>query len=173
VIAYVPATGAERWRAECLGGDVAPTPVFVGGLVYACNVGAYLSAIRPGGTGDVTKSGIAWQAMDGLPDMTSPASDGELINLVTSDGTVTCYDAASGAKVWEQYLEKQFRSSPTIVGKRVYVMDTEGVMHILEAGRAFREVATAPLGEPANTSPAFVGGRVYIRGKKNLYCIGK
>lgn len=173
VIAYDPKTGAEKWRVECLSGDVAPTPIAAGGLVLACNIGAPLTAIRPGGQGDVTQSAVAWSATDGIPDVTSPASNGELVWLVTTDGLVTCYDLKSGAKVWEHSLERMFWASPTVVGDRLYLLDNEGMMHILATGRTFRQLGTAPLGESVNASPAFVGDRVYIRGKENLYCIGR
>lgn len=173
VIGYDPATGAERWRVECLGGDVAPSPVFAGGLVFACNIGAQLAAIRPGGEGDVSRSAIAWSALDGLPDITSPASNGELVFLVTTDGLMTCYDARNGAKVWEHAFERTFRASPVIAQGRLFALDAEGVMHIVEAGRSFRELGTAPLGEAADATPAFAGTRVYIRGKEHLYCIGR
>ena len=172
VIAYDADSGAERWRAECLNGDVAPTPIFAGGFVFACNTGSELCAIRPGGTGNVTESAIAWRAMDGMPDTTSPASNGELVFLVTSEGMVTCYDVKTGARVWEHPYDKPFRSSPTLVGKMLTLMDRDGGMHLIEAGRAFKEVGTAALGEKSDCSPAFVGSRVYIRGKQNLYCIG-
>ena len=60
-----------------------------------------------------------------------------------------------------------------MVGDRLYLLDNEGMMHILATGRTFRQLGTAPLGESVNASPAFVGDRVYIRGKENLYCIGR
>ncbi len=51
VLAYDPATGTELWSASCLGGDVAPSPVCAGGMLYVCNTGANLAAIRPDGPG--------------------------------------------------------------------------------------------------------------------------
>jgi hypothetical protein len=59
------------------------------------------------------------------------------------------------------------------VGEYLYVLDQEGNMHILSAGRKARRIGKASLGEPSNCSPAFVSGRIYIRGKQHLYCIGE
>ena len=39
----------------------------------------------------------AWVTEDNIPDITSPASNGELVFLATSDGTLACLDAKSGA----------------------------------------------------------------------------
>ena len=173
VMAYDLGTGQELWRVDCLMGDVAPSPVFANGLVFAVQSGAYLAAIRPDGRGDVTGTHLVWTAEDGLPDIPSPASNGELVFLVTTyGGILTCYDAGDGKMVWEQELDTSFESSPTVVGERVYLMSTDGVMHIFAARRVYEELGRAELGEAASTCPAFQDGRIYIRGKENLYCMG-
>jgi outer membrane protein assembly factor BamB len=171
VIAYDPATGAELWRCDVLSGDVAPTPVFAGGRVFAANTGSNVAAIRPDRRGNVTRSAVLWKAQDGLPDMVSPVSDGDLTLLVSST-LATCYDARTGAKLWEQEFGAPFRSSPTLVGKRAYLADTEGVTHVMELSRTPRILRANPLGEPINASPAFVKGRIFVRGKQSLYCLG-
>lgn len=171
-ISYNPLTGAEYWRADLLSGDVAPSPIYAGGFVLACNSGAVLGAIRPGGQGDVTKTGVIWKASDGLPDITSPASNGELIFLAASDGTVTCVECKTGKKLWDHAYETGFNASPTVVGDRVYMTDTDGVTHVIAANRAFKESHKCVLGEKVGATPAFVGGKIYIRGAKHLYCVG-
>ena len=56
----LPRTVAELWRAECLGGEVGPSPVFADGVVYAANEASGMFAIRADGSGDVTESHIEW-----------------------------------------------------------------------------------------------------------------
>lgn len=172
VIAYNPVTGTEIWRAECLEGDGAPSPIFSGGMVLATNVASVLAAIRPDGRGNVTKTHIIWQAEDGLPDIASPVSNGELVFLLATEGYVTCYDIATGAKLWEQDLETAFISSPTLVGDKVYITSLKGVTTVLSAARKYKRIATAKLGEKCEASPAFGPGRIYFRGQKHLFCIG-
>ena len=46
-------------------------------------------------------------------------------------------------------------------------------MIICKPGDEFKEVARAQLGENTSCSPAFLTGRIYIRGVENLYCIGE
>jgi len=174
VIAYDPASGTEFWRGHFLEGDVAPSPVGAAGLVFAVNTGSQLVAIRWGGSGDITASRRVWAAEDSLPDIVSPLTDGRIVLLVTSDGTLTCYAAADGRKLWEKEIDAMFKSSPTLVGDRIYLMTEKGVMLIFAASaEGYKELGKAELGEPANSSPAYLDGRIYIRSKHNLYCIGK
>ena len=58
------------------------------------------------------------------------------------------------------------------MGDKVYLMSEEGVMFIIAAAREYKEFSRAELGEKSHTCPAFMDGRIYIRGKENLYCIG-
>ncbi len=171
VIAYEPATGAELWRAECLGGDVAPSPVYADGLVFVTNTYELLAAIRPGGQGNVTETNIVWTAEDGLPDICSPLTDGKLVLLLETYGYLTCYDAKTGEMVWEEDTVETFKASPGLVGDNIYLMTEDGVMIIIKAEREYKEVGRYELGEGSDACPAFMDGRIYIRGKENLYCI--
>jgi hypothetical protein len=60
------------------------------------------------------------------------------------------------------------------VGDLVYVFSEEGKAWILRPTReACERVAELELGEAVKASPAFQPGRIYVRGEKHLYCIGK
>ncbi len=173
VIAYRPADGEEIWRAKCLRGDVAPSPVFAGGIVYTA-FEPQASAIRPDGQGDVTGTHVLWSAEDDLPDTCSPLATPEYLLLLTSSGTLTCYDAKGGKKLWFQDFEATFKASPSLVGKYVYLVSDEGKVFVLEPGpTGCKKVSEANLGEPCAASPAFQDGRIYLRGKTSLFCIGK
>ncbi|MGD2094367.1 MAG: PQQ-binding-like beta-propeller repeat protein [Phycisphaerales bacterium] len=174
VIAYDPANGTEFWRANCLAGDVASSPIYAGGFVFAIEAYAKLVAIRADGQGDVTQTHIAWTAEDGMPDICSPVSNGEFIWLLTSfDGLLFCYKVADGTKVWEKDMRDSFIASPSLVGDNLYILSEKGVMYIIEAGPEYKELARCELGETCHASPAFTDGRIYIRGLENLYCIGE
>jgi outer membrane protein assembly factor BamB len=173
VIGYDAATGTELWKASLLDADVAASPAFAAGKVFVANEQARLAAIAIDGKGDVTQTHVAWTAEDGLPDMVSPLATNDFVLLINSSGTATCYSAADGAKRWEHDLNAGFHASPVLAGKNVYAIDTKGVMHIFEAAPAFKEIGAAAIGEEVDATPAFVGNRIFIRGKSNLYCIGE
>lgn len=173
VIAYHPADGKEIWRVKCLGHDVAASPVFADGVVYVANDNAKATAIRIDGRGDVSASHTLWIAEDGLPDTASPLATPQYVLLLTSSGMLTGYDAKSGKKLWEKEFESGFKASPTLVDKNVYLIGDEGKAWVVEPTPAeCKNVAEANLGEPCAATPAFQDGRIYLRGKQNLYCVG-
>jgi outer membrane protein assembly factor BamB len=172
VIAYNPTNGAEIWRAKCLGGEIAPSPIYAGGQIFVIEPYSTLVAIKPDGRGDVTKTHIAWIIEESTPDISCPVSNGESIFMLTTEGFLTCYKTADGKKVWEHDLEQNFLASPSLVAGRLYMLDEKGVMYIAEAGTEYKELAKCELGEECFASPAFMDGRIYIRGMDHLYCIG-
>lgn len=173
VIAYNPDNGTELWRAKCLSGDIAPSPVFADGLVFATNAYAKLAAIRPDGQGDVTSTHIVWTGDSGLPDICSPLAVGGLVFLLQTYGLLTCYDAKTGEIVWDNDFAEAFQASPSLVGDKIYLLTEDGLMIVIKLDRKLEEIGRYELGEKVNASPAFLDGRIYIRGKNNLYCIGK
>lgn len=172
VIAYEPAKGTELWRAECLAGDIAPSPIYSNGLVFAIEPYSKMVAIRADGRGDVTKTNVAWTMEDGGPDICSPLSNGELVFLLATEGLLSCHKVSDGTKLWEHDFLEYFQASPSLVGDKVYLLNEKGVMFIVQAGPQYKELAKCALGEECRASPAFADGRIFIRGVQNLYCIG-
>ena len=171
VIAYEPEGGSELWRAECMGGEVAPSPVMVDGVVYAANQGAVLAAIKADGRGDITGSNILWKATDGLPDICSPLSDGKVVVLLTTGGLLTAYRASDGQKLWEKEFNTSFFASPALAGGLLYLLSEDGMTIVAEAGAQFTERHRSRIDDKFYACPAFANGRIYLRGTKNLYCL--
>ncbi|MHC4509641.1 MAG: outer membrane protein assembly factor BamB family protein [Planctomycetota bacterium] len=172
VIAYEPANGTELWRAECLAGDIAPSPIYSNGFVFAIEPYSKMVAIRADGRGDVTQTHIAWSMEEGAPDICSPLSNGELIFLLATEGLLSCHKLSDGTKVWEHDFEEYFQASPGMVDDKVYLLSEKGEMFIVEAGPEYKQLAKCELGEECRASPAFADGHLFIRGLQNLYCIG-
>ncbi|MBN2508099.1 MAG: PQQ-binding-like beta-propeller repeat protein [Verrucomicrobia bacterium] len=172
LIAHDPADGSELWRADCLEGEVTPSPVFADDRLFVVSPNIYLMAIRPDGRGDVTKTHILWKAEDGIPDIGSPVSNGELVFVVNTPGMLTCYDARDGKKLWEHDYETEVNASPTLVGRRLYLFTVDGAALVVEAARAFKEIARSAMGEKVFASPAFVRNRIIVRGARHLFCLG-
>ncbi len=176
VIAYEPNSGAEIWRAECLAGDIAPSPIYANGLTFVIEPYSKIAAIRTDGTGDVSKTHIAWSLDEPGPETCSPVSNGEFVFILNSDGLALCFKAADGQKLWEEDIgegKDSFLASPSLVGDKLYLLTEKGVMIIAEVLPKYKELARCELGEECCASPAFVDGRIYIRAAENLYCIGK
>ncbi len=172
VMSHSLADGGELWRAELMEGEVTPSPIFAGGHVILISPASGLIALRPDGAGDVAKSHVAWKYEDNLPDVTSPASNGELVFTVTSAGVLTCLDMKDGKKIWEKDFEMEVQSSPALAGKQLFLLGTKGDAVLVEAGRAFAELGRAKYEDRFDASPALVDGKIYLRGSTNLWCIG-
>ncbi len=172
VIAYDPANGSELWRVKCLNIDTGTSPTFADGKVYVANETAVLAAIAADGNGDMTDKGILWKGDDGLPDTCSPLATKEFVFLLSA-GRLTCYDAVKGGVLWTEDFDGTFCASPSLAGNRLYVIGTAGKAWIVEPTREkCRRIAEANVGEECFASPAFQDGRIYLRGKNNLFCIG-
>jgi len=173
VIAYNPADGTELWRAKCVSGDLAPSPIYSAGLVLAIEPYSHIVAIKPDGTGDVTTSHIAWKAEQGAPDICSPLGTGQLVFLLETEGLLSCYNLAEGNKLWEHDFKTEFRASPSLVDDKLYLLSVTGTMFIIQAATQYKELARCELGEKCFASPAFADGRIYIRSTENLFCIAQ
>jgi len=172
LIAYSVKDGSEIWRADCLDGEVTPSPVFAGDTLFVIHPTSKLQAIRVDGQGDVTKTHIRWIAEDGIPDITSPVSNGELVFLVDSSGMATCYDAKTGKKQWEHDFEEPCNASPSIVGNKLYLITKKGTLIVADSAREFKELARSTLGEEVLASPAFAQNKMFVRSLKHLLCLG-
>ena len=179
IIGYDAGTGTEIWRAKCMENGLwaAPSPAGVAGTLFAAVEDAALAAIRLDGQGDVTESHVVWTARADLPSVCSPVSHGELVFTLASGGTLICYRASDGTKLWTTDYSRDevvFEASPVIAGDKLYLSDNSGRTYIVKAAARFEEVGRAELGEPCGgASPAFKKGRLYLRGTAHLYCIGQ
>ncbi len=171
VIAYDPLTGEEYWRVRCIEGDSAPSPIYANGHIFVANIYAELTAIRPGGSGDVTETYVNWSQPGRLPDITSPLSNGELVWTLATNGLLSCYDAAGGGLLWTRALGRRFRTSPSLVGEQVLLISEAGEAIIFAAEHEYRQAGAGSFGEPVYSCPAFAHGRMYVRGEQHMSCV--
>jgi outer membrane protein assembly factor BamB len=178
VMAYDPATGRELWSVSGLTFEVIPTPVVGHDLVF-CSSGRAgpTIAIRPGGTGDVTATHVAWSTPKGSPFVPSGLILDDVLYLVNDmQSIVTAYEAKTGTLLYQGRLgeprREGFSSSPVAVNGKVFFTNDEGETFVLAAGREFKLLHVNRLGEPTYASPALVDGRWYFRTASSLVAIG-
>ncbi len=170
VDAYDPATGKPLWSEEFLAGEVAPSPVYANGIVFAANEYAVAGAIRISGTAEAPESEVIWEYDEYLPEVSSPVSDGERVYFGTSAGDFVCVNLETGEEVYAEELGGGFYSSPILVGDRIYIGDLDGVMFVVKAGSNFELISKIDMGEEIFATPAFMDGRIYMRMAQHLYC---
>ncbi len=164
---YNPDTGEELWRHECMGGEVAPSPSYANGVIFVTTEYQQLYAIKPD-----SPAKELWAADGDLPDVSSPLATDDYVFTGSSSAVISCYDAKTGKLLWNHEPDEGFYSSPVLAGKNVYLMDKEGKTYIFEATSEYKPIAAPELGEESTCTPAFLKGRIFIRGIENLYCIG-
>ena len=172
VISYAAKDGTELWRVQGLNGEITPSPIFAGGLVFAPSPSEKLYAIRPDGAGDVTKTHVVWTTEDNVPDVTSPVSNGELLFTLTTGGTLSCLEAKDGKKQWEHDYDMECHASPSLAGDRLYLVGLKGTAVVVEVARQFKELSRAEMGDAFHASPAFAQDRIVLRGVTNVWCVG-
>jgi outer membrane protein assembly factor BamB len=174
--AYDPDSGKEVWRVSYADGfSNVPRPVFGHGLVYIATgfQQPTLLAVRPDGTGDVTKTHVAWTLRRSAPLTPSPLIVGDELYLVNDGGIATCLDAKTGSIFWQQRLGGNFSASPLFADGRIYFLSEEGVATVIAPGQEFRRLATNTLDGATLASIAVSGGSLFIRSHSHLYRIAQ
>ena len=181
VTAHDAATGKELWRV----GGLNPkqdkffrsiaSPVVAGDLVIAPYArGNTITAIRRGGTGDVTATHVAWVRNDLGADVPTPAVQGGRVYVCTDKGRVECLEAASGKTLWQGELPKNrhaYSASPVLVDGRLVVTREDGHTTTL-AGNAFEVAGEGDVGEMTVATPVCVDGGIFLRTHDSLWCLG-
>jgi len=179
VTAYDPSDGSELWHCNGNMFEVIPTPAVGHGLVFCASgrAGPTL-AIRPGGSGDVTDTHVAWGTSRGSPFVPSPLAYGDYLYTVNDMASiVTCFEAATGAVMWQERLGRPsregFSASPVGIDGKVFFTNDEGRTFVLKAGPEFELLHTNDIGARTLASPALVDGRWYVRTERALVAIGE
>jgi outer membrane protein assembly factor BamB len=176
IISYNPDNGSKYWFVKGPSEDFCSSPVYneKSGLVLVSSAWPLrnLVAIRPDGQGDVTESHVAWQSRQGAYYVPSPVCTDDYLFTTMTNGRVHCIEAATGKILWVEDLGLQYSSS-VLANGLVYMPNDNGVITVIKPGPKFEYIAKNDIGEKMNASPAISNGKIYIRGYKHLFCIGK
>jgi len=128
-------------------------------------------AVRTGGSGDVTKSHVAWSESRGVPEVPSPLLYRGRLYQVKNGGIVLCRDAKSGARVFEARIGAPggYYASPIGANGRIYAASDAGVVVVFEGQDTLQVLARNDLGEPILATPAVADGTLYVRTTSHLY----
>ncbi len=143
---------------------ITATPVVSGGVVYAMDALAKVTAVSVAG-------GTLWQAdLTAEFDRGGAQSGGGLavsagrVYATTGYGEVLAIDAANGKVLWRQRLGAPAAGAPALAGSQVYVMSTDGTGWALDAasGRVLWTMPAAEnvLASDTGAAPAVNGGTV-------------
>jgi len=183
---YDPVTGRELWK---LGGSskiTAPTPIFSHGLHIVASGRAPerpVFAVKPGARGDLTlpkgedhSAQVAWSKTGRGSYMPTPIAYRGLLYVLANNGVFDAYDLATGTEIYRQRLPlvgSGYSASPVAADGKIYLSNEDGEMLVVEAGPAFKLLATNSIGEMMMATPALSDGVMYVRALSTLFAIGK
>jgi len=176
--AYDSATGKLLWHCNGFNGRGEPVPDFARGLLFVLNGKAGdVYAVRPGGSGDVSDTHRAWHTpRPKVRDIPSPIVVGDYLFAIDMKGTAATYDARSGKVLWTEKIPGAFTASPIESGGLIYLNTESGETLVIKPGPKLDLVARNSIGDHAGelfrASIAPIGGRLYLRSNRALYCVG-
>ena len=184
VTGYNVETGTKLWEAK---GWQAPfakgplrtvaSPALVGGILCVSSggdAGRFAVGLDLRGLGNTDAPKSIWENRKDFPYVPSPVARGEHAYFVNDAGFAGCYHAPTGKRVWfERLTDTGFHASPLLIDGKVVATSTVGDVYVFAAEPTFRLLARSELGEVVRATAAVADGRLYIRGERHLFCIGK
>jgi outer membrane protein assembly factor BamB len=173
--AYDPATGKQLWYLEGLvGGRTVTGPTVADDTVITTRgMRKDLICVKVSRDGELSSRDIRWEVKAGTPDTCCPVVSNGLVFTVTDDGIAKCYDLESGHVQWTERLKGGYKASPFAAEGRIFFLSTDGLCTVVSASKKFDKLTENKLNDDFIASPAASDGKLYLRGKKNLYCISR
>jgi outer membrane protein assembly factor BamB len=106
-----------------------------------------------------------------MANTSSPVVARGLLFQVSGTSQLVCIDATTGKKLWSNKAAGCY-ASLVASGGCIYALARSGTMFIIAAERTYRLIASCPLGEGSDATPAMGDGRLYIRTHSHLWCLG-
>jgi outer membrane protein assembly factor BamB len=167
-----PQSGKVLWWCKAWG-DTA-SPVYGGGLVY-CDSGRGNPgvAVDPTGSGDVSKTHFKWK-VDRIPGgFSSPLIVGDYLYRLHDPGVLHCWELATGKSVYSKRLPGvQTAASPLATPEGNIYCAGAGRSYVVRAGRQPKVLAVNDLGDDSQAAAAVAGGRIVLKGRRFLFCVG-
>jgi outer membrane protein assembly factor BamB len=179
VAAFDPLKGGELWTCEGLNKLVYNSALLTPDDVVVAfgGYGGMGVAVKAGGSGDVTGRRL-WH----LPKVSQRIGSGvihEGHHYILSDGGLAeCRDLKTGEMVYSERLKgpgptgQNWSSLVLSADGKCYAANQGGDCFVFKASPKFELLSTNTLGEKIIGSIAVSDGRLFIRGYKNLWCIG-
>jgi outer membrane protein assembly factor BamB len=179
VRSYDLATGQLLWQCAGQTGAVIPSPVAAEGFVYCMSNmngsrGGFACALPLDATGEMTGGSLLWRHERGIPHVASPLLlKNRLYFTQGADALLTALDIKTGRPITDRMRlpgRVSIYASPVGAAGRIYIVGRDGVTVVLR--QSDNEVlATNPLGDPIDASPAIAGKQLLLRSDRYLYCL--
>ena len=188
ITGHDPKTGAEIWRWATWNPTkighwrLVPSPVAGAGIALAsAPKGDPVYAIKLGGKGDISETGLAWKSAGGnvSSDVSTPLFyQGRFFVLNSDRRALVCIEPADGKVVWEIGKlpgRNKYEASPTGADGKIYTISHKGETDVIDAktGQVLHSTDLSVQGTSDNRPSIVVSqGSLFIKVHNKLYCFG-
>jgi outer membrane protein assembly factor BamB len=181
-------TGVKVWGYQFGANVINASPVMAGTRVY-CTHGEENPDVAEQGrvicvdAAEVTngRPKLVWEVIGIKAGLASPLLHGDRLYVPDDYGTLHCFDANDGKKVWKYKYGRLARGAPVWADGKIYVADVNAHFHILrDEGTKCKELHDQFFrGKPGeglveiNGTPAVGDGKVIFGTRDELYCLAK
>ena len=136
----------------------------------------YVLAVRGGGKGNVTDSHVLWKHATRHTDhIVSPLVVGQHMLLVKCGGIATCFETTAGKKIWGPKRidnASDYFASPVYGDGKIYIAGENGMIVVLRDSPELDMLAKNELPGSIVATPAIADGRIFVRTREALFCLG-
>lgn len=131
-------------------------------------------AIRPGDRCEIAQTNVVWEQTKKLPYNSSPLVYRNVVFLVRDGGLLRTLDANSGKELKYGRLpgSGNYYASPVAGDGKVYLCSQLGDVTIVSGEANWTELHFSKFGEEVFATPAIADGKIFLRTKQHLYCLG-
>lgn len=141
----------------------------------ASGAGHGLTAIRPGGKGDMSATSIVWRVKKAYPNVPAPLLYKNVLYAVKTGGIITTLEPQTGEVLKTGRIEpaiEEYYASPVAADDKVFVVSESGKVTVLKAGGQWEILAVNDLRDDVWATPAIAQGSLYIRTRNALLAFG-
>ena len=168
--AYDLLTGKMQWAIPEKQGSTMPSPIAAQGMIVSPS--STFGVYRPE-TGK-TDTAPVWKSTRLRLGYCTPLVHGGDLYTLTSGGILSCWDYSTGQQKWQLRLKGPFAASPILIDGKVYTLNEEGMVQIVQPGREPKLLASNKLpGSNFLATPAVANEALFLRSDDWIYCISK
>jgi outer membrane protein assembly factor BamB len=171
-----PDTGKVAWeKADAMPARAVSSPVLAGDMIVnTCGKGGggvQLTALNPPADG-TSEPEIAYTVDKKIASyVPTPLAAAGRLFVFHDQGLVTCLDGPTGNVLWSEKPGGKFYGSPVLVDGRIYCINMDGQVVVLNAGDKYELLAVNDLGEASHATPAVANGKMVLRTVSHMYCV--
>ncbi len=179
IVGFDLETGKVNWSLpDAFNHRTIASPIVINGaagsadaLIAAGNKNGHFFAARvPKVEGGkvVREPKIEWHMESRTPYVPTPVSDGRILYALEDGGTLTALDAESGQVIYRERLLGNFFASPLLVDGKLYCLDRDGNMWVVQSGETYKLLRKSELSPPddvawTDATPAVANDRLFVR----------